>query len=672
MRPLLSLIALVGLAAIGWLALVDGTEYPHLRGASQISAQIEAEATAAADAAGGGDIRIAVDGRKVHLSGEIATAEELDTLIGAITQIPLAAEVTHDIAIAEPPAPAEQVTPPEPVAVEDGSETGDVAANDDPGTPEATADPLSATVAPVASQPVEPAVPEGVYYVRARKTVDGTILLSGKVPDASTRKALITAAEALTDVPLVEKIEAAEDFPSTIWLNLNRQGLEALAWMETGDLSTVGSEVSMHGTVSTKTEHAQLMALAQPDWVMDVEVLNTDPDAEASLSMAADGTITGSGLLPKGLTAEAFAELLPGLSVDGLEVESVGREIDWTPALDGLGIVLTRLESAEIRLDHNHLYLSGTLKDGYSVDGLDASLRTAMTDGWTVSLAVEAPPPESVLILSKADRVVGLSGVLPRGISPADTLALFGDGAGGDGLTEGGLGDPAEWRNALTGTSELLELFVEATGAVSSNRIALTGTLKSGYDPEAVRAWQIARTGADWVLELDAETAPPQDGDLRRVLIEEGSGFDGEERYVNGYWLTTLDFAPSLATCKAETEAQQAADKVTFITASARFDQGGAETLDRLGAILLQCADIEGMQLEIGGHTDSVGNDAANLRLSEKRAQVVLDEMIKRGVRADLMTAVGYGESEPIASNNTADGRARNRRITFNWSETDQ
>jgi OOP family OmpA-OmpF porin len=69
------------------------------------------------------------------------------------------------------------------------------------------------------------------------------------------------------------------------------------------------------------------------------------------------------------------------------------------------------------------------------------------------------------------------------------------------------------------------------------------------------------------------------------------------------------------------------------------------------------------VRIEVAGHTDSVGNDAYNQRLSERRANTVRDFLISRGVPADRLTAVGYGETEPKADNSTAEGRAQNRRV---------
>jgi OOP family OmpA-OmpF porin len=70
-----------------------------------------------------------------------------------------------------------------------------------------------------------------------------------------------------------------------------------------------------------------------------------------------------------------------------------------------------------------------------------------------------------------------------------------------------------------------------------------------------------------------------------------------------------------------------------------------------------------GVRIEVAGHTDSVGNDAYNQALSERRANTVRDFLISRGVAADRLTAKGYGETEPMADNGTEEGRALNRRV---------
>ena len=81
--------------------------------------------------------------------------------------------------------------------------------------------------------------------------------------------------------------------------------------------------------------------------------------------------------------------------------------------------------------------------------------------------------------------------------------------------------------------------------------------------------------------------------------------------------------------------------------------------LDAIAAILIKYPNVK---FSLEGHTDSDGSEISNQKLSENRANVVKDELIKRGVIASNIVALGFGESTPIASNKTAAGKALNRR----------
>ena len=101
-------------------------------------------------------------------------------------------------------------------------------------------------------------------------------------------------------------------------------------------------------------------------------------------------------------------------------------------------------------------------------------------------------------------------------------------------------------------------------------------------------------------------------------------------------------------------------DGVNFAHASAELDPRSRGTLDQVAASLLAWPEV---RVEVGGHTDSTGNDSYNLALSRRRAEAVRDYLVGRGVPATRLTARGYGETEPIASNADKDGRGRNRRV---------
>lgn len=106
--------------------------------------------------------------------------------------------------------------------------------------------------------------------------------------------------------------------------------------------------------------------------------------------------------------------------------------------------------------------------------------------------------------------------------------------------------------------------------------------------------------------------------------------------------------------------------QIKFATGTSSISEQSTATLDHLRDLAIGCESDE-MFIEIGGHTDSLGAEADNQKLSEARARSVRDFLIGRGIPEDTMVAVGFGESQPIATNDTPVGRAQNRRITFTW-----
>ena len=85
--------------------------------------------------------------------------------------------------------------------------------------------------------------------------------------------------------------------------------------------------------------------------------------------------------------------------------------------------------------------------------------------------------------------------------------------------------------------------------------------------------------------------------------------------------------------------------------------------LDDVVDLLNANAQIQNVRVE--GHSDSIGRDAYNQKLSDRRANAVRDYLIKKGIAAERLTAAGFGESRPVADNSTNRGRARNRRTEF-------
>ncbi|KUO60772.1 hypothetical protein APF79_04630 [bacterium BRH_c32] len=113
----------------------------------------------------------------------------------------------------------------------------------------------------------------------------------------------------------------------------------------------------------------------------------------------------------------------------------------------------------------------------------------------------------------------------------------------------------------------------------------------------------------------------------------------------------------------------QAARNDNWVLVGVNFDFDKATLRPEAYPILLHATTVmlnnPDLKVEIQGHTDSIGSESYNQKLSEKRANAVKNYLLARGIAANRLSIKGFGETSPMADNNTADGRAMNRRIEF-------
>ncbi|MCT6881376.1 MAG: OmpA family protein [Snodgrassella alvi] len=110
-------------------------------------------------------------------------------------------------------------------------------------------------------------------------------------------------------------------------------------------------------------------------------------------------------------------------------------------------------------------------------------------------------------------------------------------------------------------------------------------------------------------------------------------------------------------------------ENITFATNSSELSSAATSSLSSVAEILAKYVDTN---ITIAGYTDSTGNDNINRPLSQRRAESVSTFLSARGVASNRISAVGYGSANPIASNATVEGRAKNRRVEIRVNPVQQ
>lgn len=151
--------------------------------------------------------------------------------------------------------------------------------------------------------------------------------------------------------------------------------------------------------------------------------------------------------------------------------------------------------------------------------------------------------------------------------------------------------------------------------------------------------------------------------EIASVLVDklgQAQRFDIDVTYVEK--LDPLAGLPTPEECVEQIKVLSVGRKITFDPGKATISADSLQLVDDIADILRLCLDLE---LEIAGYTDSQGREEMNLNLSQQRAESVLSALRQRRIPTSAFTAVGYGEADPIASNETEEGREANRRIEF-------
>ena len=392
------------------------------------------------------------------------------------------------------------------------------------------------------------------------------------------------------------------------------------------------------------SEDGRRSALASVEAVPGVRLVNDEtrlvPEAKPFVWTVerdvAKVTLGGSSPLPasKSKLIEAAHADLGGVEV----ADQMNLSRGAPPRFDNAALLLldqiAKLKDGKIELSDTKVNLSGMARDLGGREAIVAALKN-LPQGFSVAVnQIRAPPYVFQAYKDPVAVTLTLTGYVPDNNAHA-ALAVT---AAGKFFNEkvvdnlkASIGAPSGFAAVVGPALGALSRLSTGTLVVSDREVKLSGD--AFYDAAAVqiRAGLGKDFPKDWQFKAEISVKPAA--------------------------------APVDATvCQQLFSDLLAKGRIQFESGRATIDPDLVGLLDRLVETAQRCPNAN---IEIAGHTDGDGDAAFNQTLSEKRAQAVTDYLVKAGLPADRFTAIGYGSTQPVAGNDTDEGKAQNRRIDF-------
>ena len=443
--------------------------------------------------------------------------------------------------------------------------------------------------------------------------------------------------------------------------------------------------------VTTTTAPAEVAAApVAPAPAEPVAAPAAAPTAEPSLAlMPQDGKWLLQGSLSSQAEIDQALAAAEGMYGAGNVVNqlTVGQvaPATWLSSLGGLKEALSGIEQSGLKFANGAFALMGVASSDQAKAATAAKVQqllggAKLEDQLTVK-APEVPTAAPSFALLPQDGKWILQGTLNSQAEIDQAMAaaeqMYGAGNIVNQLTVGQVA-PAAWLASLGGLKEVLTGLGQAGIKFANGAFALMGTAGSDQAKAdaLAKAQQLLGTAVeDQVTVKAAEPAAPTATAEVAPAVAETPAPQAAATPEPAQPITAATEPAAPAPVPLTTEQQSCQDhfnttmnghQILFETNKAIIKRDSLKLLDDIAKIASDCKSVlDGKMIRVGGHTDNVGEDAYNLTLSQQRADAVKDYLAKQGLDSGSLAGVGYGETQPIASNDTEAGRAQNRRISF-------
>lgn len=485
---------------------------------------------------------------------------------------------------------------------------------------------------------------------------DAGVSLIGLIPAATDREALSDQIQGIADGSSVTDLLETGDYPTPNgWRSALNYALDALEQLPRSKISVSPGEVTITAisdSAEQKRRLEQMLRQRRPDGVnltllvtaprpvvspyitrFDLDDTGASFDACTADTEEARDTIlaaaTEAGL--QGVTTCTIALGVPSRTwgeTVAMAIRSLTELGGGTVTISDTDVTLVGVAGMpQARFDEIVGRLENALPDVYA---LDATLPVVATDS-------DAGPIEFVATLSP-EGILQLRGKVPDDMT--NTLvenfarAKF-SGASVVMTTREAEGIPNGWSVRVLAGLEALSKLNHGSVTITQTDLTVFGETGQEQATSDISGMLVEKLGQDTAFDLNV------------TFVER---------------LAEVDLGPTPEECLIEVETVTAGRKITFDPGSSTLAAEARTLMDDIAEVLRDCVDLE---IEVAGYTDSQGREEMNLNLSQQRAEAVLQALLARRVPTGSFIAQGYGEADPIADNETEEGREANRRIEF-------
>jgi len=503
-------------------------------------------------------------------------------------------------------------------------------------------------------------------YLWSAKAQGNQLLIAGHVPSDRQREEVVGLAKRLYPrLTVVDRMQLASGEPRE-WTRATSTALNEMVALEAPAAELKDSELKIAGVAPDQGYLGGIRQALRRDLPGSVKLVDQLKFREPVIKPVSPFTtgvevqaqsVIVSGYAPseaaRKTLLEAVAARLPGKRVvDRLQIAD-GAPQGWVgcaqAGLQGLG----KVGGGRMQMTDRALVLTGATESAAISTAVPSEVRSAAGAACDADVRIALNVPAEPALTWSARNAGGelvLDGEVPDATTKASLAAsaarLFPSARVVDRMRIAGV-QPGRWPGVAESGLAMLGRLVTGEVRISGPELAIAGEATESGIVDAVKAQLANATGKDYrsrdaitvKAAAAAPVAPAVDPDAQRKAQQ-----------------------ALIAQCQASLAAAVKEGSINFKRASADIEASSYPTLDKLARIATTCPDA---RIEVGGHTDAEGTPERNQRLSDRRAQSVLAYLNKAGVDSSRLSAAGYGETRPVAPNDTAENRAKNRRIEF-------